>query len=282
MLERLRAKIRERDKLFEKVQIVRSFLIKPIRLVYHKRYKWNNNVAALDITYRCNMRCINCDASCGQTPSTEDMSIEQIERFVSDSIRLGKQWEVIKIRGGEPTLHPRYLDILKIIEKYVKFNPKCEIRVVTNGVGPKVNKALSKTPEYIAISNGNKEKKEGKFDYYFNTYNVAPVDLLTYKFTDFSKGCITVDSCMHVALNKYGYYPCGPGAAVDRIFGFDIGIKQLSGLTDQKLREQMKILCGYCGLFKEPIDWTKKEKMSRSWKEAYEKYKKQKPKLSLY
>ena len=70
---------------------------------------------------------------------------------------------------------------------------------------------------------------------------------------------------------------------VDRVFGFDIGIKKLSLVSEEALRKQMNILCKYCGWFRLPqggIVLT--EKISPSWKRAFIEYRKQKPRLSLY
>ena len=77
---------------------------------------------------------------------------------------------------------------------------------------------------------------------------------------------------------------CGAGASVDRVFGFDIGQKGLSSVNDTILKNQLKLLCRYCGHYKENFgtDIISKEKMSASWKKAYEEYTIAEPKLSLY
>ena len=76
---------------------------------------------------------------------------------------------------------------------------------------------------------------------------------------------------------------------MDRVFGFDIGIKKLNYITNNLLREQMKILCSFCGHFKYfTYDHEKtskcvyNEQMSISWENAYAKYSESKPKLTLY
>ena len=83
----------------------------------------------------------------------------------------------------------------------------------------------------------------------------------------------------------YGYYPCAQGLNIDRVFGFGVGIKKLDLVTEKTLRGQLKILCKYCGFFRD-LRLTNKivytEKISRSWKEAFLRYRKQKPNLSRY
>jgi hypothetical protein len=93
-----------------------------------------------------------------------------------------------------------------------------------------------------------------------------------------------------LGLSRYGYYPCGGGGSRDRIFGFDIGLKSLSLVTEKALQNQLKQLCKYCGFYKttNPINSRfknyriTKTKMSRIWKKAYEKYQQSKQTLSLY
>lgn len=268
--------------LFEKALLIRSIFIKLLWLVYHKRYTANNEIA-LDITTACNMNCFNCEASCYQAPSSEGMSLKQINKFVNESIKLRYYWSAIKLRGGEPTLHPQFFDILKLIKKYKDFNHNCKIIIVTNGIGKKVREILSNLPDWAGITNSGFNKKNSKQNYTFNSYNVAPIDLISYKFfTDFTKGCIRIQKCYGLALSRYGYYPCCPGANVDRVFGFDLGIKKLSFVNKLNLQNQMKILCKYCGHFKEPNEYVIKQKTSISWNKAYKKYEKEKPKLSLY
>jgi len=215
----------------------------------------------------------------GQAPSRGYMSLQQIEKFVNESIELNWEWQAIHILGGEPTLHPQFFEVLDILKRYKDINPNCFIEVWTNGSGKKVNEILSKLPPWVRVVNSSKspESVQG-----FHSYNIAPIDLKKFKNADFTKGCWGTEMC-GISLTRYGYYPCGAGAAVDRVFGFDIGIKKLSEVKDSTLRKQMNLVCKYCGHYKEPPDLTlEEEKMSVSWIKAYENYKKRKPKLSLY
>jgi hypothetical protein len=67
-----------------------------------------------------------------------------------------------------------------------------------------------------------------------------------------------------------------------------MGTKDLSKVNKESLRKQKMILCSICGHFKES-DWRNKSSeeaskdiFSKIWKKAYENYKQNKPKLSLY
>ncbi|MFH1835177.1 MAG: radical SAM protein [Methanobacteriota archaeon] len=238
----------------------------------------------IEITTRCNLHCYNCDRSCRQAPSRESMSLEQIKKFVNESINLNWDWECIGVIGGEPTLHPEIIKILKILKKFKLFkrnnNNECKIEVVTNGFGTATNKVLSNLPLWVDIRNSNKKSPNQTFE----TYNIAPIDLENVKNVDFSTGCI-ICSRDGLGLTRYGYYPCGAGASVDRVFGKDIGIKRLENVNIPNLTTQLKILCSYCGHFKYGNIDSKKVKrvaISKTWKKAYEEYKLKKPSLKLY
>jgi hypothetical protein len=246
---------------------------------------WNPSIDSLqlDLTSFCNLNCPNCDRSIRQAPCEEYMSLEQIKKFVDESIELKKRWKAIHILGGEPTLHPQFFEVLDVLKCYKDPNHDCFIEVWTNGYGSRVNGILSKLPSWIKIVNS---KKDPKIIPKFSSYNVAPIDLEEYKHNNFARGCWITEIC-GISLTRYGYYACGAGAAVDRVFGFDIGIKKLSEVKKTVLRNQMKLLCRYCGHYKtssfiDTSDFISEEKMSVSWVNAYKKYKTMKPKLSLY
>jgi len=257
---------------------------RPLRyLKGKKKIAWctNKRRVEIEITTSCNLKCINCNRSCRQAPSEEHMSLKQIKKFIDESICLNWKWESIKILGGEPTLHPQLPAILKIFKRYKKFYPESNIRFLTNGFGDKVNNILKILPPWLIIENSKKKSSMQKF----SSYNLAPIDMKRYKNADFTKACWNTEHC-GLGLTRYGYYLCGPGASIDRVFGLDTGIKNLSSVNDSTLMQQRGRLCRYCGMYKEK-DYKmgrriKKEKMSLTWIKAYKKYKKEKPKLSLY
>ena len=249
-----------------------------------EKYIPNLKKVEIEITTNCNMYCYNCDRSCRQAPSNEGMTLDQIKKFVKESIDLNWDWEYIGLIGGEPTLNPKIFEMIKMLKKYKIFKRKnnndCRIEVVTNGFGEATNKVLSKLPLWVDIRNSNKESKIQLF----KTYNVASIDLKAFKNLDFSIGC---RNCSRdgLGLTRYGYYPCGAGASVDRVFGKDIGIKKLDEVNLPNLTKQLKILCSYCGNFKynnPRVKKVKKEVSSKSWKNAYKEYKIKKPLLKLY
>jgi hypothetical protein len=120
----------------------------------------------------------------------------------------------------------------------------------------------------------------------FYSFHIAPIDNIFRKAVlNFSNGCCVPYTC-GIGLNKYGFYPCGNGASIDRVFGFDIGKKVLPK-EDDELRDQMSILCQFCGGFCYHNKITlgipeDKAYISPSWQEAFKKYKIKAPILSPY
>jgi len=248
--------------------------------VWRWRYFPNNNLGIF-ISTGCNLSCFNCQTSARQAPANDIMTVGQLETIVSEAIDLKYYWNAIILTGGEPTLHPQLFELLEVLKKYKNFNPGCQFRLETNGAGGPTQAVLKKIPDWIAVCNS--EKKEGKDDYAFLTYQVAPVDMPADRSADFSKGCFVLSECYGLCATMFGYYPCSPCMNVARVFGSDIGIQKLSKVTEKALRGQMKILCQYCGFFKRGLEErVLAEKVSRSWKKAFEEYGKQKPVLSLY
>jgi len=248
--------------------------------VIHDRYYSNNNLGIF-ITAVCNQSCFNCQTSARQAPSKDVMSVAQVQALVDEALNLKYYWDRVIITGGEATTHPHFLEVLAALKRYKDFHPGCTFVLETNGVGAKVQSMLEKVPDWITINNSNKTK--GEYSYTFASYSVAPVDTPIYRFSDFTKGCSRLDSTYGLCASMYGFFPCSPCMNVARVFGFDIGIQRLATVDENTMREQMKILCRYCGWFKErPEEVIRTEKVSRSWKRAFAEYKRQPPKLTFY
>ncbi len=247
----------------------------PTKLLGPKHARSRESIE-IDITYHCNLKCINCNRSIRQAPSQDQMTIEQIEKFINESIENKITWKRIRVLGGEPTLHPNIHEILDLLLKYKhSHSPKTCIQIFTNGFGDKINRVLSKISKEIIIENSSKNSG-GQL---FLPFNISPKDSILYKFADYSNGCWVSFFC-GIGLTPYGYYPCAVAGSIDRVYGFDIGKKKMPALNDSMF-EQLQIFCKLCGLFKYAKD-TKKTIISNSWEKAYKNYKTKKPKLSLY
>jgi hypothetical protein len=251
--------------------------LKPSTKLLGPRYLRSRCQIEIDITYACNLRCINCNRSCRQAPGTEQMTLQQIQMFINESVEKKVKWEKISVIGGEPTLHHDLLEILSSLTKYKElFSPDACIQLFTNGYGDKVNRVLSRVPEDIVVLNSMKTGNVNEFV----AFNRAPKDTFLSRITEFSNGCITSSNC-GIGLTPYGYYCCPVAGGIDRVFGFDMGRKELPS-PDDSMSDQLSIFCELCGYFYDRFDTITKDVISPVWKEAYAKYHNVKPSLSSY
>lgn len=157
-----------------------------------------------EITLRCNAKCPSCSRHCpyGLYGPESDITIEQTERFVEECKQHG-DIEIIHIMGGEPTLHPKLLQIVQLLCQV-----KTKLHIVTNGIipVPEAVKALS-----VSITATDPAEKGPKHRCMF----VAPIDT-GQKLKD---KCPVPLDC-GISFGAYGYYPCGAGGAIARLFGF--------------------------------------------------------------
>lgn len=257
----------------------------PVTFILGLEFKPSLDLLEIDIAFSCNLKCYNCDRSCSQAPSNDYMSVNQIRKFISESLTTKKKWKRIRIIGGEPFLHPNIDEILKLLQSYIEENILLtRLEIVTNGFGSVVKNALKSVPSGIFVKNTN---KIGKFQKKFEAFNLAPIDKKYHIFTDFSNACWITAYC-GIGLNPFGYYICGVGGSIDRVMGKDIGLKELPK-TRSLFQAQANIFCQLCGHFTHrnfrPIQErvpVKGEPKSHSWLKLYEQFKKQPPRLTRY
>ena len=249
------------------------------------KYRPNHNNIQIAVTFECNLGCINCDMSAGLAPSKDRMSLQQIIKFVNESIEKKRKWNIIAILGGEPAIHPQIFEIVNLILNYKKeHSPNTKIQFFTNGFNTKVKEVIKRLPTEIDVLNSDKVSAV-QSDFTF--FNMAPIDYKICRGINYSNACMATEGC-GIGLTKYGYYPCIVAGGIDKVFGFDIGRKALPPIEDP-MTDQSKVLCRYCGhlmfylnCFLQEDKQKIKRKISRSWEEAYNLYKKNITHLSDY
>jgi len=230
----------------------------------------------IEILTACNLKCYNCDRSSRQAPTGEVLTVAQVERFVEESTELDWCWRRIALLGGEPTLHPDLFAILDRLNRYRAKFPEVVFRIISNGYGEQVSLTLERLPRWVSIQNTH---KNSVVQSHFDAYNIAPQDLKEYRNADFSVGC-TIPFASGMALTRHGYYPCGAGASIDRVFGLGRAVSSLRQVTIEGLTGEFSRLCRYCGHFHGLS--ASSELMSKSWAEAYSRWREKQPQLALY
>jgi uncharacterized radical SAM superfamily Fe-S cluster-containing enzyme len=238
----------------------------------------------IDITYACNLKCINCNRSSTQAPTDIGMNLRQIENFINESIELDKKWELINLLGGEPTIHPDFQAIVnKILNDYINaFSPQTILQITSNGFGDLVQTRLNELPKHSQLVIDYASFKEDKTVLYFSPFNDAPIDNIQLNQTEYHKGCWVTSYC-GIGLNQLGYYPCGVAGGIDRVFELNLGVKQLKDV-DESIQKLLDTFCRYCGNFSDyavnqgnfiPRNEKaslKKPIISETWKKQYKIY----------
>ena len=235
------------------------------------QFRPSREYAEIDITYRCNLKCINCNRSCAQAPSDLEMSVADIAAFIDESVDRAIAWKRIRILGGEPTLHSRILDIIDLLIRYRRdHNPQVKLVLGTNFKGSRVKRVLAKLPESIHIKSTLKTSPVNLF----RPFNMAPVDTVFNRFSDYTCGCRIIQEC-GLGVTPSGYYMCAVAGGIDRIFQYHLGRPAIPAETD-RLSDQMSAFCRLCGHF--GFQWpTRRTKLSPTWRRAYRRFERERP-----
>jgi hypothetical protein len=230
---------------------------------FGKPFQSSRDCVEIDVTYNCNLRCINCNRSCSQAPSEVEMPVATIESFIAQSVDHKIPWKRIRILGGEPTLHSRFFDIVDRLIDYRRIhNPSVRLVVCSNFHGGRVRRALEQLPVSIVIKSTLKTSRSNLF----RPFNLAPVDSPFNRFFDYTCGCRIIEEC-GLGLTPSGYYMCAVAGGIDRIFGYCLGRAYLPDASDD-FGDQMAAFCPLCGHF--GFQWpTRKSRQSKTWLQAY-------------
>ncbi len=86
-------------------------------------------LAIIEVNDECNLRCPVCFAE--SSPNrTERRTLAEVERMLDTLVEAEGEADLVQISGGEPTLHPEILDILRL----AKSKPIRHLMLNTNGV----------------------------------------------------------------------------------------------------------------------------------------------------
>jgi uncharacterized radical SAM superfamily Fe-S cluster-containing enzyme len=86
-------------------------------------------LALIEVNDACNLTCPTCFAESGQA-RTEHKSLAEIERMLDTLVESEGFPDLVQISGGEPTIHPEIVAILKL----AKTKPIRHIMLNTNGI----------------------------------------------------------------------------------------------------------------------------------------------------
>ena len=158
------------------------------------------------ITLRCNAKCPSCSRHSHLYGEESDITMEQLKRFIEEVKGHGNIY-CIWITGGEPTIHPSFIDIIKKLKnELLETDIIDRLIVVSNGVV-----TIEKELDVESIVLGPQEKIK-----LFRCQYVAPYDT-GQKRIKYPHGC-NVPYTDGVGFSVYGWYPCGAGSAICMLF----------------------------------------------------------------
>ena len=239
----------------------------------------------LEINTACDLACFGCDRMSDVT-TDKNMTVDQVRRFVDESLDLKWEWERIRLLGGEPTLHPQLREIVQELIRYRTEFPKCFLQVLTNGLG-KAN-LYRAWLESLGISLHAEMKSKDYQPSWFRNTRITPIDRDPNVGELPPCGIFGIHGC-GIGLTRHGYFLDGAGASIARVAGDDIGVMNLRDVTWDSMIDQSKILCRKCGHWN-PTDGTEVTKQVSEtgmvtgdfWRETLRAYNEQKPTLKTY
>lgn len=190
----------------------------------------------IDVTYICNLACPNCNRASHLQHLTKGTNKDMafIKDFIAQYKHYGKT-AIVKLTGGEPTLHPLLQQFMEELNKYFT------VWVLTNGI-----KGYN-FPDYVYVENSGKIRDVAPM---FHTTYMAPIDDERFKdVTDiqYSKGC-DMAACGY-GYSETGIHPCTIAMALDRLIQGTGGYASREE-CDLHRGEYLTKMCKLCGLFK--------------------------------
>ena len=259
------------------MHILHKYIFRRVRNIFRKSndspfVKSGCNVPAdrelniiMEITLRCNSTCPQCSRHCNVfSYGDSDMTLAQIDKFISQVFSSGVKLGHILIMGGEPTVHPDFVKIVTMLYEKLYIPGKVKIlHIYTNGIIP-IQEPITDMP--VEIFTSPPSSKHHRCQY------IAPCDT-----GQEVKICDNPTVC-GIALNAFGFFPCGAGGSIVRLFE----LKNLIRYYIPSCVEEFGDISGLCSLCQASAVNQKMYAVddctpSKNFQRAIEKYKLKRP-----
>lgn len=77
---------------------------------------WNSKLIQIEVTNACINQCANCTRCVGHHPIPFFMDLAMVEKILNSINGFGG---MVGIMGGEPTMHPKFIEICKLLQEKV-------------------------------------------------------------------------------------------------------------------------------------------------------------------
>lgn len=104
------------------------------------------SVLTVDLTNRCNMMCEPCFMDANQVGYVHELELADVKRILDDALSVKPRRQMsVQFSGGEPTLHPAFLDSVRYARDVGYFCVQC----ATNGI------RFAQDPEFCRQAKAN-------------------------------------------------------------------------------------------------------------------------------
>lgn len=201
----------------------------------------------LNVTYQCPLDCTGCNrGSFLQKPHTPDMTLDDVREFFRQADDLC--WKPrITLIGGEPTLHPQFLEILDMCTAWSEHR----VEIWSNAFAPRAKQLLKLARKKGAAIQKDTQKPMGarrgprsETDYWVLDQCISPADF-----------GITRDACFQhhsvicaTAVGANGYGPCSLAGGIDALLNVGATTRTLADMFDrEKVAALTEAACRHCG-----------------------------------
>jgi hypothetical protein len=219
------------------------------------RWHLNHKSIHILITNICNLACGGCHQHCGRIPKEKLFFIDLEElTWVIDWIIAHTQAKRIGIFGGEPSIHPKYEEILDLFRSYKE---KAQFVIFTNNYlkqvepqsGPQM--FFPKGEDNIVYWVSPKDNP----DFRFEPTLVAPIDIYGEQDKEFywnlaKANCHQWNHCHCLIMHKRAYI-CETAGGMDNMTGENNGWELKWGeksydRSEEEIRAQASHFCHRC------------------------------------
>jgi hypothetical protein len=100
------------------------------------------SVLTVDLTNRCNMMCDPCFMDANQVGYVHELSLPEVRQILDDSLQIKPRRQLsVQFSGGEPTLHPNFLEAVSYAREIGYFCVQCASNGIRFAEDPEFAKA---------------------------------------------------------------------------------------------------------------------------------------------
>lgn len=198
----------------------------------------------MNLTTRCQLQCVNCNRLCHVYPDRgeeEDMSIEQIQRFIGQLRESPVKVKRLKLLGGEPLLVPHFAEVYGLLAAAVDEGFIRNIKIESNHVLPKPDVA-----DHPHIRWAGKPQHRKRH---------LPVLWSPRDMGHETKGPCSMPRICGPSLDAYGYSLCSVCVMMFRLFDReDLYRDEFPGNWHEDFAEAIEVMCPQC-IWSMPQKW---------------------------